>query len=116
MQLSLIHISPTVNLSPSLGDVTTLNGIFADKNVVYIQLETINTFLVDGSCEFLEELNLMPDFKKLISESYFFENFYSNVGSGNSSDAEISGLTGLYTCLLYTSLTTIKLLITFIKW
>ena len=93
----LLADAPTVNLSPSLGDVTTLNGIFSDKNVVYIQLETINTFLVDGSSEFLEELDLMPDLEKLISESYFFENFYSNVGLGNSSDAEISGLTGLYT-------------------
>lgn len=92
-----INDASTVRLDPSLGDVTTLNGIFADKNVVYIQLETLNTFLIDGSSPFLEELNLMPDFKKLIEESYFFENFYSNVGLGNSSDAEILALTGLYT-------------------
>lgn len=87
----------TVKLSPKLGEVESLNGIFQDKNIIYIQLETLNTFLVDGSSKFLEDLNLLPNFKALINESYFFENFYSTVGLGNSSDAEISGMTGLYT-------------------
>lgn len=93
----LLSDAPTVELSDKLGDVTELNGIFAGKNIIYIQLESLNTFLVDGSSPYLESLNMLPYFKQLINESYFFENFYSTVGIGNSSDAEISGITGLYT-------------------
>lgn len=93
----LLSNAPTVTLSDKLGEVTSLNGIFEGKNVIYIQLETLNTFLVDGSSLFLEEMNLLPYFKQLINESYFFENFYSTVGIGNSSDAEIISITGLYT-------------------
>lgn len=86
----------TVKLSPKLGPVESLNGIFKDKNIVYIQLETLNNFVLDGSSEIIESLNLLPNWHRLINESYFFENFYNVVGVGNSSDAEISGLTGLY--------------------
>lgn len=87
----------TVTLSHKLGNPTSLNGIFAGKNIVYIQLESANNFFVDGSSIFLESLNLVPNFNKIINESYYFDNFYNNVGLGNTSDAETTGLTGLYT-------------------
>ncbi|MGI6781629.1 MAG: LTA synthase family protein [Acholeplasmataceae bacterium] len=93
----LLSDATTVTLSDKLGEVTTLNGLFANKNIIYIQLESLNTFLVDGSSPYLESLNMLPYFKTLINESYFFDNFYSTVGIGNSSDAEISGMTGFYT-------------------
>ena len=94
-RLSLDDAS-TVILSPSLGEVDSLHGIFKDKNVVYIQLETFNSYLVDGTSSLIESLNLMPNWHKLVNESYYFENFYATVGLGNSSDAEITGMTGLY--------------------
>lgn len=76
------------NLNPE----DSLTGILEDYNLVLIHLESFNYFL-------LENPNLSEHFYNLnflLSESYVFENFYTNVGLGNSSDAELSVLAGLY--------------------
>ena len=73
-RLSLDDAS-TVILSPSLGEVDSLHGIFKDKNVVYIQLETFNSYLVDGTSSLIESLNLMPNWHKLVNESYYLRTF-----------------------------------------
>ena len=91
-----INQASTVSIDPSLGQVSYLNGIFEGKNIVYIQLESFNTFLVDGSSPKLANSNLLNNFYRLVEQSYYFENFYNTVGIGNTSDAELSSLTGLY--------------------
>ncbi len=81
-------------LDPSL-DQEQLNGIFKDKNIVLFHLETFNHFLLDENGPYLDE-TYFKTFKSLLDESYVLDNFYTNVGLGNSSDAEFSVLTGLY--------------------
>lgn len=72
-----------------------LNGIFKDKNLVLIHLESFNHFLLNEDGPYLDETYL-PTLKKILEESYVLDNFYTNVGLGNSSDAEFSVITGIY--------------------
>lgn len=85
--------APTVWVDPKI-EQESLTGILEGKNVVFVQLETFNEMFLDDNLELFE--GLLPNFRHLISESYYFENFYSVVGLGHSSDAEFSALTGLY--------------------
>lgn len=76
-------------------DLEHLNGIFKDKNLVLIHLESLNHFLLNEDGPYLDE-TYYSTLKSIIKESYFLENFYTNVGLGNSSDAEFSVNTGIY--------------------
>lgn len=76
-------------------DKSNLNGIFKDKNLVLIHLESFNQFLLNEEGPYLDE-TYYPTLKKILKESYRLENFYTNVGLGTSSDAEFSVLTGAY--------------------
>lgn len=93
-QLDISQAS-TVNIDPTLLNGTSLNGIFEGKNVVIFHLETFNHFLLDESGPHLDS-SYFSTLKALLSESYVLDNFYTNVGLGNSSDAEFSVMTGLY--------------------
>lgn len=85
-----------IDFSLNLGmDKSALNGIFKDKNLVLIHLESFNYFLLNEEGPYLNE-SYYPTLKKILSESYLLENFYTNVGLGTSSDAEFSVLTGAY--------------------
>ncbi|NLB84916.1 MAG: sulfatase-like hydrolase/transferase [Acholeplasmataceae bacterium] len=72
----------------------TINGILKDKNIILVQLETFNHFLLDESGPYLDE-TFMPYLKELLSKSFYLSNFYTNVGIGHSSDAEFASQTGL---------------------
>ncbi len=79
-------------------DITNeYTGLFENKNLLLIQLESFNNFLigleieVDG--EFVE---VTPNLNKLVSENIYFDKFYTSTGMGNTSDAELSAMTGLY--------------------
>ena len=75
----------------SLSTSEDLTGIFKDKNLVLIHLESFNQFLLDHP-----DINeFMPFINDLFKESFVFNNFYNNVGMGVSSDGELSVLTGL---------------------
>lgn len=79
-------------IDPSLQNGESLHGILEGKNLVLVHLESVNTFLL--------ELDITHDrfvfLNRLLDESFYFSNFYNNVGMGVSSDAELSVLTGLY--------------------
>ncbi|WP_025725412.1 LTA synthase family protein [Acholeplasma granularum] len=72
-----------------------LNGLFKDKNIVIVHIETFNHFLLEEDNPYFDE-NYLKHLKMIMSESYVLDNFYANVGLGNSSDAEFSVMTGLY--------------------
>ncbi|HKL95121.1 MAG TPA: hypothetical protein VJ845_01695 [Haploplasma sp.] len=77
--------------SLNLNANSSLNGIFKDKNLVLVHMESLNQFLwqldsVDDNLSFV---------KKLMKESFVFDNYYTSVGLGVSSDAEATVLTGL---------------------
>lgn len=63
------------------------------KNLVIIQVEALNEFVVDLVVNGVE---ITPNLNKLIKESLYFTNFYSSAGIGNTSDSEFSALTSLY--------------------
>lgn len=76
----------------NLNEDDSLTGIFKDKNLVLVHLESLNYFL-------FEVLDIKSEFtflNELFKESFVFENYYTSVGMGVSSDAEFSVLTGLY--------------------
>lgn len=78
-------------IDPTLSTSNDLTGIFKDKNLVIVHLESFNQFLLDHP-EIGKNLGFL---KNLFNESFVFNNLYNNVGMGVSSDAELSILTGL---------------------
>lgn len=87
---------PNIEISPKIhGD--TLNGIFKGKNLFYIQIETFNHFLLGlEENSVLNSDKVFPNLKKILNESYVFENFYQTVGVAHSSDGQYSTLAGLH--------------------
>lgn len=80
-----------VDKSLMLNGNDSFTGIFEDKNLVLVHMESINYFLF----EIPEVRERFTFLNKLFEESVVFENFYTSVGMGVSSDAEFSVLTGL---------------------
>ncbi|VEU79739.1 LTA synthase family protein [Haploplasma axanthum] len=76
----------------NLNNEDSLTGVLKDKNIVLVHLESLNYFLWEIP-EIRERFHFL---NKLFEESFVFENYYTSVGMGVSSDAEASVLTGLY--------------------
>lgn len=70
-----------------------LYGTAAGKNVIILQMESFQNFLVNFEIEGQE---ITPNFNKLVRENYYFDRFYQQVGQGNTSDAEYVVNTSLY--------------------
>src|SRR5690554_576625 len=72
--------------------------IAEDKNLLFIQLEAFNNFLIDLVVidDNGNEIEITPNLNKLAKTSLYYDNFYSSAGIGNTSDSEFSALTGLY--------------------
>lgn len=70
------------------------NGVAAGKNVLLIQTESLNDFVIGAEYNGQE---LTPNLNALLEEdTLYFNHFYSTTGVGNTSDAEFSALNGLY--------------------
>lgn len=67
-------------------------GILDGYNIVYVHMESMQNFLMD--LEFNGE-KVTPNLNKLASEGLFFSNFYPQISTGTSSDAEYMMLSGL---------------------
>lgn len=63
------------------------------KNVIIIQLESFQNFLLGLNIEGQE---VTPNLNKLVKENLYFNNFYTMVGQGTTSDAEFVVNTSLY--------------------
>lgn len=90
-----VRINEIENIHGSLIQNTnkvTTKGLLEDYNLVLVHLETFNYFLL----EFAETSKHLYNLKAILDESYVFNNFYTTVGLGNSFDAELAVLTGLY--------------------
>ncbi len=68
-------------------------GIASDKNIIIVQLESTENFLVGLTVGGQE---ITPNLNKLIKESMYFPYFFSQVGQGNTSDAEFICNTSIY--------------------
>ncbi len=69
------------------------DGIAKGRNVIIIQLESLQNFLVDFS---LEGQEVTPNLNRLAKDNFYFPNFYQQVGQGNTSDAEYVVNTSTY--------------------
>lgn len=67
-------------------------GILKGKNIVFVHMEGMQTFLMDLEFNGAE---VTPNLNRLASEGMFFSNFYPQVSTGTSSDTEFTLLTGL---------------------
>lgn len=69
------------------------SGIAKGKNLIIIQVESLQQFVIDLSINGTE---VTPNLNRFIKESAYFSRIYNQTALGNSSDAEFIVNTGLY--------------------
>ena len=67
-------------------------NLYKDKNVIFIHMESITTFLIDLE---VNGKTITPNLNKLSKEGLYFSNFYPQIGVGTSSDTEFTLNTSL---------------------
>ena len=70
-----------------------LKGIAQGKNIIVIQFESLENFVIKKSFYGQE---ITPNINKLLDSSIYFNNIYEQVRDGNSSDAELLFNTSVY--------------------
>ncbi|GIP49885.1 sulfatase-like hydrolase/transferase [Paenibacillus timonensis] len=68
-------------------------GAAKGKNLIIIQMESFQNFLIDLKIDGQE---VTPNMNKLVKENTYFNHFYQMVGQGNTSDAEFVVNTSFY--------------------
>ncbi len=66
------------------------------KNLMIIQLEAIQAFFINRQINGME---ITPNMNKLVKENVYFNNFFYQIGGGNTSDAEFMTNTSMYPVL-----------------
>lgn len=70
------------------------NRVGKGKNLVVIQLEAFQDFVINASYNGQE---ITPNLNKLIeNDTLYYDQYYSNTGKGNTADAEFSSLNSIY--------------------
>jgi len=69
-------------------------GIAKGKNLLVVQVEALQQFVINRKMPDGREIT--PNLNKLIKDSVYFDNFYFQIGGGNTSDAEFLTNTSLY--------------------
>lgn len=70
-----------------------LKGIAKEKNIIIVQLESIQDFVIDME---INNQEITPNLNKFAKDNYRFNNFYFQAGPGSTSDAEFAVLNSLY--------------------
>ncbi|QGQ97900.1 LTA synthase family protein [Paenibacillus psychroresistens] len=70
-----------------------MTGAAKGKNVIIIQLESFQNFLINLKIDGHE---ITPVMNSLVKENFYFPHFYQQVGQGNTSDAEFVVNTSFY--------------------
>ncbi len=71
-----------------------LNGIGKGKNLIVIQMEAVQDFVIGK--EYMGQ-EITPNLNALIAkDTIYYDQYYSNIGKGNTADAEFSTLNSLY--------------------
>ncbi|WP_101846877.1 LTA synthase family protein [Halobacillus sp. Marseille-P3879] len=74
-------------------DPLLMPGIFEDKNLLMIQFESLQQFVIG---EKVNGQEITPNLNKLTETGISFENYYPQTAEGNSSDAELLVFNSLY--------------------
>ena len=69
-------------------------GIAKGKNLIIIQVEALQNFVINMKTDAGQELT--PNLNKLINDSVYFKNIYYQIGGGNTADAEFLSNVSLY--------------------
>ncbi|MDL2211295.1 LTA synthase family protein [Erysipelotrichaceae bacterium OttesenSCG-928-M19] len=67
-------------------------GIFKDKNVIFLQVESLENFVINLE---VENQEITPNLNKLLKNSLYFNNIKAQENGGNSSDADFMANTSL---------------------
>ena len=68
-------------------------SIFKDKNLIFIQVESLENFVVKQK---IDNQEITPNLNKLLKNSLYFTDFYEQVSNGTSSDADLMANTSVY--------------------
>ncbi len=91
--MSTDDLSENIFVDPSLiKEDKSLDGILKGRNLVLVQMESMNRYLLDIGLT-KDEFSFL---KALLPEALDLREFYTSVGIGVSSDAEVTTLTGLW--------------------
>ncbi|MFZ3102693.1 MAG: LTA synthase family protein [Desulfitobacteriaceae bacterium] len=72
---------------------TNLKGVARGKNLIVIQLEAMQGFLINNSINGQE---VTPNLNKWLKSSMYFDNYFTQIAEGTTSDAEFMSLNSLY--------------------
>jgi phosphoglycerol transferase MdoB-like AlkP superfamily enzyme len=80
---------------PALTDISGNKyfGAVKGKNLIIIQIESLENVVINKTI-YNEEIT--PNINKLAKEGMYFDNYYSNIGPGNTADCEFSTMNSLY--------------------
>jgi len=70
-----------------------LKGLLAGKNLILLQVESLENFVLNQSYENQE---ITPTLNRMLQSSIYFPNFYEQVWNGTTSDAELLANTSVY--------------------
>jgi phosphoglycerol transferase MdoB-like AlkP superfamily enzyme len=79
--------------SKSSKEVKMLKAVGRGKNLIVIQVEALQQFIINNKVNGEE---ITPNLNKFIKKSLYFDNFYYQVAEGNTSDAEFMVNNSLY--------------------
>ena len=72
----------------------TYEGLCKGKNLIVIQMESLQNFVIGATYNGQE---ITPNLNALLKkDTIYFNNFYANIGKGNTVDAEFTTLNSLY--------------------
>jgi lipoteichoic acid synthase len=70
-----------------------LSGIAKGKNVIIIQMEALQGFVIGKSISGQE---ITPNLNRFLQRSMYFDNYFTQIAQGTTSDAEFMSLNSLY--------------------
>ena len=68
-------------------------GIYKGKNLLILQVESLENFVIGQSVDGQE---ITPTLNKLLSNSLYFDNYYTQINEGTSSDADLLTNTSVF--------------------
>jgi lipoteichoic acid synthase len=80
-------------LDGSSSKTSDYSGIGSGKNLIVIQVEALQQFVINRSVNGQE---ITPNLNRLIGDSMYFDNYYYQVAAGGTSDAEFLSNNSLY--------------------
>lgn len=75
-------------ISRNITDKNEMTGVFEGKNLIVIMMESVNDIFINPE--------YYPNFYKMVTEGWYFENNYSPRNSCATMNNEFSGMTSLY--------------------